>query len=230
MTGPVALLGSGEFLPAMERLDRRLLDGQPQRVVHLPTAAGQESGRRLRYWRDLARLHFEERMGVEVETIGVLDANSANDPAHVARLSGAGLIYLSGGNPGYLAVALRNSAVLDRIRELMDEGVAVAGCSAGASALTEVAPDVRSGEGDSAGLRLLPGLAVVPHYDALRVRRRSLGEMFTRSASAEVTVVGVDENTAIVTDDRRTFEVYGSGTAVRLTDGAVFGPGDRFGI
>ncbi|MDX1448413.1 MAG: Type 1 glutamine amidotransferase-like domain-containing protein [Acidimicrobiia bacterium] len=229
MTGPVALLGSGEFLPVMERLDRRLLEGRPQRVVHLPTAAGQESGRRLRYWRDLARTHFE-RMGVEVETLGVLDANSANDPANVSRLSGAGLIYLSGGNPGYLAVALRGSAVLERISRLMDEGVAVAGCSAGAAALTEVAPDVRSGGSDAAGLRLIPGVAIVPHYDALTRRRRALGEMFTRSASPDTTVIGVDENTAIFTDDRTTFEVYGVGRAVRLSDGTVFGPGDRFEV
>ena len=82
MAGPVALLGSGEFLPGMEGLDRRLLAGRPQRVVHLPTAAGQESGRRLRYWRDLARRHFEETLGVDVETVGVLDVNSANDPRH----------------------------------------------------------------------------------------------------------------------------------------------------
>lgn len=227
MTGPVALLGSGEFLPVMEQLDRRLLHGRPSRVVHLPTAAGQESGRRLRYWRDLARSHFQDRLGVEVETIGVLDTRTANDPSQVARLEGAGLIYMSGGNPGYLAAALRNSAVLRRIHQLMDEGVAVAGCSAGASALTAVAPDVRSGN-DTTGLALIPGLAVIPHYDAARRRWKSMVEMFTRSVPEGVTVIGVDENTAIVSDDRSTFEVYGVGTAVRLGDGSVYGPGDSF--
>ena len=228
MPGPVALLGSGEFLPGMERLDRALIEGRPPRVVHLPTAAGQESGRRLRYWRDLARTHFTERMGIEVETIGVLDNNSANDPANVAKLDGAGLIYLSGGNPGYLAVALRDSAVLHRIRQLMDEGVAIAGCSAGASALTAVAPDVRSGQGDDVGLRLIAHLAVIPHYDAARRRRKTRIDLFLRSVPEGITVVGVDEDTAIVTHDRDTFEVYGIGTAVRLRDGAVFGPGDSF--
>lgn len=228
MPGPVALLGSGEFLGDMERLDRSLLNGRPPRVVHLPTAAGQESGRRLRYWRDLARAHFVDRIGVEVDTVGVLDINSANDPANVARLDGAGLIYLSGGNPGYLAAALRDSAVLHRIHQLMDEGVAIAGCSAGASALTAIAPDVRSGQGDDAGLRLIANLAVIPHYDAARRRRKRMIDLFLRSVPEDVTVVGVDENTAIVTHDRETFEVYGVGTAVRLSDGAVFGPGDLF--
>lgn len=230
MSGPIALLGSGEFLPGMERLDRRLLEGRPARVVHLPTAAGQESGRRLRYWRDLARAHFEDRLGVEVDTIGVLDLRSANDPDQVARLEGAGLIYLSGGNPGYLAAALRDTAVLHRIRQMMDENVAVAGCSAGASALTAVAPDVRSGGPRSDGLAIIPGLAVIPHYDAALRRRRSLVEMFTANLPEAVTAVGIDEHTAIFSNDRKTFEVYGVGTAVRLSDGAVFGPGDRFEI
>lgn len=230
MAGPVALLGSGEFLPGMAALDTRLLDGRPQRVVHLPTAAGQESGRRLRYWRDLARSHFEERLGVEVETLGVLDVNSANEPRNLAMLDGAGLIYLSGGNPGYLAEALRGTDMLERIRNLCAEGTALAGCSAGAAALTAVAPDVRSGRGSSLGLCLVPRLAIIPHYDAMRRWRRNMARSFIDAAPEGVTVVGVDEHTAIVTDDLTTYEVYGSGTAVLVGDGSVFGPGDRFSI
>lgn len=230
MAGPVALVGSGEFLPGMESLDRRLLVGRPQRVVHLPTAAGQESGRRLRYWRDLARRHFEENLGVEVETLGVLDPNSANDPRNVAMLDGAGLIYLSGGNPGYLAAALRGTAAMARIHDLWSAGAALAGCSAGAAALTALAPDVRSGEGNGLGLAIIPGLAVIPHYDAMRRWRRGMARRFTDDAPEGVTVVGVDEHTAIVTDDLLSYEVYGVGTAVKVIENSVFGPGDRFEI
>lgn len=230
MAGPVALLGSGEFLPGMEGLDRRLLLGRPQRVVHLPTAAGQESGRRLRYWRDLAQRHFEENLGVEVETLGVLDLNSANDPRNVAMLDGAGLIYLSGGNPGYLAAALRGTDAMARIQDLWSAGTALAGCSAGAAALTAVAPDVRSGEGSGQGLAIVPGMTVIPHYDAMRRWRRGMARQFTERAPDGVTVVGIDEHTAIVTDDLVRYEVYGAGTAVKVTENSVFGPGDRFEI
>jgi cyanophycinase len=230
MSGPVALLGSGEFLPRMEPLDRRLLEGRQPRVVHLPTAAGQESGRRLRYWRDLARHHFEDRLGVEVETLGVLDKNSANDPRNVAMLQDAGLIYLSGGNPGYLAAALRGTEVLRRIRDLCSDGTAIAGCSAGASALTAVAPDVRSGGGDAAGLGLVPGLAIIPHYNAIRRWRRGMAQRFADAVPDGVTLIGVDEHTAIVTDDLEHYEVFGAGTAVMVETGSVFGPGDRFTI
>ena len=230
MAGPVALVGSGEFLPGMEGLDRRLLAGRPQRVVHLPTAAGQESGRRLRYWRDLAQRHFEGSLGVEVETVGVLDVNSANDPRNVAMLEGAGLIYLSGGNPGYLAAALRGSAALGRIHDLWSAGAALAGCSAGAAALTAIAPDVRAGDGNDRGLGVVPGLAVIPHYDAMRRWRRGMARRFTEGAPEGVTVVGIDEHTAIITEDLVRYEVYGVGTAVKVTEDSVFGPGDRFEI
>lgn len=230
MAGPVALLGSGEFLPAMEDLDRRLLLGRPPRVVHLPTAAGQESSRRLRYWRDLASRHFEERLGVEVETLAVVDVHSANDSRHVAALDGAGLVYLSGGNPGYLAATLRDTAVLAKVCELSTAGAALAGCSAGAAALTAMAPDVRSGEGSGRGLNVVPGLAVIPHYDALRRRRPRLARLFSEGAPSDVTVVGIDEHTAIVTEDRVRYEVYGRGTAVLVDAETVYGPGESFAL
>ena len=40
--GPIALVGSGEFLPVMEDVDRGLLAGRPPRAAFLPTAAGEE--------------------------------------------------------------------------------------------------------------------------------------------------------------------------------------------
>lgn len=217
--GPIALLGSGEFGAVMADLDRRLLAGRPQRVAHLPTAAAQESPRRLRYWRDLARTHFEDRLGVEVETIGVLDRHSADDPRNVAMLDGVGLVYLSGGNPGYLAAALRGTAVHRRIVEMNEEeGVAVAGCSAGASALTAFAPDVRAGEGDPSGLAVLSGFAVIPHYDAVRRWRPRMASRWEDALPQELPIIGIDEDTAIVTEDGETFEVYGTSSVTVLPD------------
>lgn len=217
--GPIALLGSGEFLPGMEELDRRLLEGRRPRVVHLPTAAAQESPRRLRHWRDLSRTHFEERLEVEVETLGVLDRHSADDPRHVAMLEGAGLIYLSGGNPGYLTAALRGTAVHRRMLELhLHEDVALAGCSAGASALTAFAPDVRSGEGDPSGLDALPGVAVLPHFDAMRRWRPRMQARFTDAIADGTPILGIDEDTAVLTEDGHLFEVYGRSSVTVLPD------------
>ena len=56
----LALVGSGEYLPTMEPVDRQLiarLDATPS-VICLPTAAGQEGKERIRYWSDLGEKNF----------------------------------------------------------------------------------------------------------------------------------------------------------------------------
>ena len=52
MNGTLALVGSGEYLPPMESVDRCLLSRLtgPARVACLPTAAGREGAERIEYW------------------------------------------------------------------------------------------------------------------------------------------------------------------------------------
>ena len=40
--GPIALVGSGEYLPIMEDVERDLLRGRPPRMAQLATAAAPE--------------------------------------------------------------------------------------------------------------------------------------------------------------------------------------------
>ncbi len=66
--GPVALVGSGEYTPAMVDTDRELLSliggAADARVALLPTASGLEPGRPA-YWNNLGLDHFRN--------LGVLD-------------------------------------------------------------------------------------------------------------------------------------------------------------
>ena len=55
-------------------------------------------------------------------------------------IDGVGLVYLSGGDPHHLAATLRGSLVLGGHRDGVAGGAALAGCSAGAMALTAGAP------------------------------------------------------------------------------------------
>src|SRR5438132_1525428 len=143
--GLIALVGSGEFLPVMDGVDRDLLEGRPPRAVFLPTAAAEEGQERVRYWVELGTAHFR-RLGVEPVPLTVLDRAGAEDASLAAAVAGAGLVYLSGGNPGYLAATLRGSAVWRAIVDSWQAGTALAGCSAGAAALTAVAGNVRDPE------------------------------------------------------------------------------------
>ena len=107
--GPVALVGSGEYLPAMLELEAALIAGRPPRYVQLPTAAGREGPASVSRWVALGEQQAA-RLGVEAVPIMVLDRDSAEDPGNAELVAGAGLIYLSGGSPAHLATRSREPA------------------------------------------------------------------------------------------------------------------------
>jgi cyanophycinase len=206
--GPVALVGSGEFLDAMVEVDARLLAGRPPRVAVIPTAAAREGRARVAWWLELARNHYEA-MGVESVPVPVFERADAEDPEMVKRLEGVGLVYFSGGDPHHLASTVAGSALWRAVADGWKTGVAVAGCSAGAMALTSGAPpDLgpsgarRRGEagrnGDGRGLGLAGGLVVIPHFDLLERRRPGVVEWFAAWQPPGTTLVGVEEETALV--------------------------------
>jgi cyanophycinase len=196
--GPVALVGSGEYLPVMEPIERDLLRDRPPRMVQLATAAAPEGAASLRYWYDLGA-DAARRLGVEQVIVPVVDRDSAQDPALAKLVAGAGLVYLSGGSPPYLAATLRDTAVWAAITAAWQAGAALAGCSAGAMALTAAVPDIRRpSQPVESGLGAVPHLRVLPHFDRF-VARMSNGHLRRLTAASEgVTVVGIDEETALV--------------------------------
>ena len=105
--GALALVGSGEYLPVMQELETALLqsgisNGKPNRFLQIPTAAGQESTERLQFWEQLGA-EQARRIGTVQDFLPILTREDAYDPKFISRVSEAGLIYFSGGDPGYLA-------------------------------------------------------------------------------------------------------------------------------
>jgi cyanophycinase len=223
----------------MRDVDRDLLAGRPPRAVLLPTAAAEEGEDTLRYWLDLGQKHFE-LLGVEPVPLRVLTRDDANDAELAAAVDGAGLVYLSGGNPGYLASTLRDTLVWQAIVSAWLTGAAVAGCSAGACALSWVASDVRgerarraaevagtgaepiatdeSGEGAASqptGLALVDSVAVIPHFDRIVSWVPGIIQRYIEGVPPHVGIVGVDEDTAIVAEPGGTppFRVAGRQSA-----------------
>ncbi|HKT05697.1 MAG TPA: Type 1 glutamine amidotransferase-like domain-containing protein [Rugosimonospora sp.] len=216
--GPLALVGSGEYLPSMLGIERSLLAGRPPRYVQIPTAAGQEGERRLSYWVELGRAQAQ-RLGVEAVPLVVTDRAGAEDPEVVAQVAGAGLIYLSGGSPGYLADTLRGTALWRAIVDAWQAGAALAGCSAGAMAMAAWVPELRRPTGrGTEGLGLLPQLRVLPHFDRMLGRVPDLLSRPFLRASNGVSLVGVDEETALV-GGPETFTVAGHRSVWLLGDG-----------
>jgi cyanophycinase-like exopeptidase len=213
MPGLIALVGSGEFLPAMLDTDRTLLADRPGRVVHLPTAAGLESPDSIARWSQMAASHYAA-LGREVVSLPVIDDQSADDPGLAAEFdSEIALIYLSGGNPAYCAKTLRDSAVWDAIFAAWEGGASLAGCSAGAGALTTVAPNQMGGKTES-GLGVVPNLAVIPHYDRARFLMPIFGRVIRNSTPPDAEVIGIEEDTALLGRPGEEWTVHGRQSVV----------------
>ena len=201
MTGTIALVGSGEWLPVMQDIEKELLINKPPVYVQLSTAAGQESKSRIEHWQNLG-INQAKALNVESRWLPVLDKESANNPEYAEKISGAGLIYLSGGDPTYLAETLRDTIVWQTIVKEWQKGASLGGCSAGAMALTTWVPTMKIKIGKHSdhvkGLGLLPNIRVIPHFDRMLGWIPDIITRYLINTPPGVTLVGIDENTALV--------------------------------
>ncbi len=209
----------------MTDVEGLLLTGRPPRYAQLPTAAAPEGDHSLRRWLDLGAAQAK-RLGVEQVPVVVRDRAEADSPGLAGLIDGAGLIYLSGGSPTCLAKTLRGTAVWAAILAAWRSGSALAGCSAGAMALTGWVPAMRALRREpDPGLGLLPGLRVLPHFDKM------LGwvpDLLTRALlhpPAGTTVLGIDEDTAIVdlSGAGHIWQVHGRQQVWTIADGPRHG-------
>jgi cyanophycinase len=215
MGGVIALVGSGEFTQAMAEVDRALLAATGRdrpRVAIVPTASWPDGEAVFKRWAAQGEAHFAA-LGAAPVPVLIWDRASADDPAAVAGISDADLVYLSGGKPGHLLAMLRDSASGTALREAHARGAVIAGCSAGAMVLGGYQLRVGGRRffqlpvGWQDGLGLVPGLVVVPHYDAIP---EMLVAPLVLAAPEGALVVGIDEETAVVGRDG-TWQVQGRG-------------------
>jgi cyanophycinase-like exopeptidase len=198
VTGPLALVGSGEYLPVMQDVEAALLEGRPKKYVQIPTAAAEEGPESLARWVGLGH-EQAERLGVEPVPVVARTREEADDPELAALVEGAGLVYLSGGSPSYLASTLRGTLLWEAVRAAWESGAALAGCSAGAMALTSWAPYVRDMDrAPEAGLGVVPEWKVLPHFDMLTTYDPTLLPRVVGGLAEDETLVGIDEETALV--------------------------------
>lgn len=194
--GTLALVGSGEYLAAVEALDRALMAGlgEPARVVCLPTAAGSEGEERIRYWSELGVQHFTRLGAAQVQALRVIDRESASDPVLAERIAAANFIYLSGGKPVYLYNVLNGTPAWDAILAVLARGGVLAGCSAGAMICGERIPTSLFSSNWQQAFNLLAGSVIIPHFDEIP---RAMQSGMRLLAGARP-VFGIDGSTALV--------------------------------
>jgi cyanophycinase len=212
MPGPVALVGSGEFLPEMAEFDADLLAATGRsrpRVAILPTASWPDGSEVFHRWATMGTAHFSA-LGAEVEQVLVRDRVDADDAGHAQAIGEADLVYLSGGKPAHLSASLRETAVGAALCAAHERGAILAGCSAGAMILAgkhwatrrrRLLWPLRWHD----GLGLFHGASVVPHYDAFP---EALVALLVMQAPRGSAVLGIDEDTAVIGKDG-SWQVHG---------------------
>ncbi len=211
MSGPLALVGGGEWRDGCS-FDRGLLDAVgADEVVVLPTGSAYEHPQRLV---DAATAWFDG-LGVRTRGLMVVGRSDALDRANVDVVRGARFVYLAGSSPMHLRSVLKDSPLWDAILEGWDGGMALAGSSAGAMVLCDPMVDPRGGA-FTLGLGLLEGMTVIPHHDTWSEEKE---HRTLQLAPKGLIVAGVDERTALVRAAGGSWQVEGAGDVTAWRDG-----------
>ena len=203
--GVLALVGSGEYSPAMQEFETELLHsaflrGKKKTFVQIPTASSHEGGDRRSYWKRRG-LEQAERIGCECIYLPIHEREDAFNSEFVEVINNAGLIYFSGGDPHRIADVFKGSPLWEAIVAQWESGTSLAGCSAGAMAFGGTIMGIRRSN-HSPGLQLLPDIEVIPHYDKMLGWLPDRVTSFILRSDSDSVLLGIDENTALVLTDR----------------------------
>lgn len=189
----------------------RLSGGRRSRLVVIPTASSFQD--------EVVASYTEVFTRLGAPTIDVVNPSSrleAADPAVAALIDGATGVFMSGGSQLRLSQFIPGTPLGDALHRAHARGCVIAGTSAGASIMSEfmismgeegVTPRQRASQ-ISAGLGLVKDVVIDQHFG----QRSRYGRLMSVIApSPSLIGIGIDEDTAILVQDGRTFEVLGSG-------------------
>jgi cyanophycinase len=220
--GPVIMIGGAED----KRRDRVILSrfvelaGGPEAAILVISTASTFGERANEKYTEL----FTGLGAARVEGIRPMTREEASDPAVTARVQEATGVFLTGGNQVRLVSVVGGTRLEDALVSAHDRGVAIAGTSAGASAVaTHMVAFGRPGASPkhrmihiSAGLGLVDGVVVDQHFE----QRGRWGRLLAAIAmSPSLLGIGLDEDTAAIVHADRTLEVIGKGS-VTIIDGS----------
>jgi len=203
-TGTLALVGGAEWQKGCRDFDAALLGASGgSEVLVLPTAAAFEHPQRAV---DVASSYFAE-LGGRVRGLMVLGRSDADDDANARAVAAAAFVYIGGGSPLHLRSVLKGSRLWEALLRFWQAGGTLAASSAGAMVLCDPMVDPRGGA-YTVGLGLLANLPVFPHHDTApaHLKERSI-ELRPEGA----TLVGIDEQTALIREPDGAWRVAGEG-------------------
>jgi cyanophycinase len=230
--GLLVLAGSGEYTPAMDVVDRFLLDRTADKpVLLIATSCAQEGLHVMEKWEQMGVAHFRS-LGVEALPLRIADRADANNPEHAEAIKKAGVVWFSGGSPIYLAQSFADTLAFNALEAANRAGLAVAGSSGGLGVLNAnvPSPDPNVAIGTTA-LGLAAPVRALAHFDRMEARRPEFIDRILGNLQPGQMAVGLDEDTAVVWTERR-WQVMGHKRAVVFNGGerVIFKHGDIVAI
>jgi cyanophycinase len=187
-------------------------------VISTASSLGPEAGERYRQV-------FTELGAARVRPLHVVTRPQANDESAALTVRDATGIFLTGGNQLRLSSTIGGTRLAEAIATRFRAGAAVAGTSAGASAMSShmiafgasgATPKQRMAQ-IAAGLGLLPSVIIDQHFQ----QRNRLGRLLSLIAqNPSLLGLGIDEDTAGVVGPDHVMDVIGRGS-ITIVDGAA---------
>jgi cyanophycinase len=212
VAGTLALVGGGEWRDGTRDLDAALLEASgAKEVLVLPTALAYEHPERVG---ERAEAHFG-KLGAKVRTLPVLHRTEAESEDVSEAVRDARFIYFADGSPLHLRSVLKGSALFAALLAAYRSGAVLAASGAGATVLCDPMVDPRGGA-YTVGLGVVEGLAIFPYHGSAadHLRERSI-DLLPDSA----TLVGIDEETALLRVPGPVWSVAGAGAVTLYADG-----------
>ncbi|MBL4771457.1 MAG: cyanophycinase [Planctomycetes bacterium] len=190
----------------------RLCGGREGRIVVIPTASRlEDTGQR-----------YEEifnKLGARnVTVMNITERSECSDPAYLEAMQQANGVFMTGGNQLRLSTTLGGTPLTELMRERnFNDGLHVAGTSAGASILSEhmIAYGDEGPTPSSHKVTLAPGMGLMPWaiVDQHFRQRDRLGRLLSALAyNPRLVGLGLDEDTAAVYGPDGILRVAGSGS------------------
>ncbi len=218
--GALIIIGGGEDKKGkkeiLSEVARRVGKG---RLVVSPVASHEPEG----YFENYQRAFGD--LGVnDVVELDIRERCEASSTDKLSLLEGATGFFFTGGDQLKITSQIGDTAIIRRVQEIYHAGGVIAGTSAGASAMCETMLVKGSGrESHRIGdLHMAPGLGMVKDVivDQHFAQRGRMGRLLGAVAhNPRVLGIGIDEDTAIVIENEKYFQVLGNG-AVYVVDGS----------
>jgi cyanophycinase len=220
-SGQLVIIGGAEDKTGERKILRqfvKLAGATRARLVVIAVASDHPSAVGARYIRTFKKLGAEEAHMLDIAT-----RDDANDPAAVEAIENATGVFFTGGTQLRITRLLGGTKLDTALHKRHEEGMVLAGTSAGAAMMSSIM--IIDGSNETSlrvgmvelgpGMEFISGVLIDQHFEERGRLRRLLSAVaqYPRDLG-----LGIDEDTAIVVDDQ-VFEVIGEGSVTVVDAG-----------